>query len=187
MSVLSIRHRDRINFRWVGIEPLVTRWSSLAVRFSFVNKQIGLEYKLWEGFVLIASYIFQCEWLHNSKTTGKYFVADPEWLRVIAYTGPNTQSQVWVPPMLMCAQARGSKKLRCNTGNQELSRCCTRGESKDSNTRRKGSTQLRPYVWNLLLMQTEVQNRSIRGPTKKDWCSPKFKKNKLLFCVCNPD
>ena len=51
--------------------------------------------------------------------------------------------------MLVCVQVRGLKQLGYHAGHQEVSMCCTRGESEESVAQRRWSTQVRdpPGVW----------------------------------------
>ena len=49
---------------------------------------------------------------------------------------------------------------------QEVSRCCTRDESEESNACRWGSTQARDPLWNPEQTSPQVQTRGISGPTR---------------------
>ena len=69
----------------------------------------------------------------------------------------------------------------CLAGHQEVSRCCTRGESEESVAHRRGSTQARDPPW--LLKPTAGITRCLKQAFqwhhKKDLCTPKnFKKRK---------
>ena len=65
---------------------------------------------------------------------------------VKAHTVQNTLSQVEVPPVFVHVQVcESKKKLSCNAGNLEVSRCHTRGESEESI--RQGNMQARDIPW----------------------------------------
>ena len=66
-------------------------------------------------------------------------------------------------------QIRGSKRLSCHVGRQEVSGCCTRGEFEEYVAHRWQSMQARdpPWLWDPGQTSPEVQSRGISGPTKR--------------------
>ena len=61
------------------------------------------------------------------------------------------------------------KRLCCHTGCQEVSRCCTRGESENSKCRQARDP---PWLWKTT--HTSLEVKKYQWPHKKDWCPPKI-------------
>ena len=74
---------------------------------------------------------------------------------------------------IVCKHVREPKRLGCNAGHLEVSRCCTSGESDESSACRWWSLQARdrPWIWNPEQISLKVQNRGISGPTKRTFIS----------------
>ena len=66
-------------------------------------------------------------------------LAEPEWLRWLEFT----LCHVLSPRFESHQYLHGIKRLSWTAGHQEVSRCCTRGEFKESVAHRWGSTQVR--------------------------------------------
>ena len=81
-------------------------------------------------------------------------------------------------------QVRGSKRLRCHAGRQEVTRCHTIGESENPlRTRDEARKQGDPsWLWNPGQTTPEFKNRGISGP-KKDLCPPKIIKKKKIVHI----
>ena len=74
----------------------------------------------------------------------------------------------------------GSKELSCHAGHQKVGRCCTTGESGESQVMKYASEGMHGGFWNPEQMTPEVQNKNASGPTKKNWCPPK----KDFYILC---
>ena len=82
---------------------------------------------------------------------------------------------VRVPPVLV--QVHESERLDCNTGHQEVSRCCTRGESEESVAFTRWNRQVRvsTLALNPKVIDTRNPKHGYQLPHKKDWCPPEIK------------
>ena len=71
----------------------------------------------------------------------------------------------------------------CHAGCQEVSRCRTRGESREFIARKRQSTQARDplWLWNPRETSPEVQNRGISGPSKRTHVLQKMYKKTVLI------
>ena len=68
----------------------------------------------------------------------------------------------------LCVQVRGSKRLDCHAGHQEVSRCRTRGECEEFGAHRQQSMQVRGSTLFLKPRAdiTRSRKQGISGPTK---------------------
>ena len=68
-----------------------------------------------------------------------------------------------------------SRWIRYHAGHQEVSRCCTRGDSEESTARRWWSMQVRgthPGFENQNRYYQKYKNRGYQWSHQKDWCTP---------------
>ena len=77
------------------------------------------------------------------------------------------------------------KRLSRHAGCQEVSKCCTRGESEESIACNWRSTQVRdpPWLWNPEHTSSDAQNSGISNPTKRTSVRPKKFKKKFFLIV----
>ena len=85
--------------------------------------------------------------------------------------------------LVFCVQVRGSKKVSCHAGTQEVSRCFTRGESEECITHKWGSTQVRYRIhYGFVKPRADITRSPKLGyqwPHKKDWCP-----QRIIFKNC---